>query len=631
MMLSLFGQRKESASPSVILSDSQKLASGKRLDVDMRHEADFKAENSQVALTHPPLTTQLQFESSPAVQASSAALQETDFEPDKLKNSFTLHRDQHLSEFFMAPETPYARLSPTPSLGRMIPDFSHDTLPDNCDEKSFQTEPQMPNMTFQPDPQASLYSAVNHSEDLAVSKENFDQSIHSQEDYLAKGNIVMSSTENTLQVESVKPAAETQEQTNSKSADHQRTCDPPNVQSYRRTRRRSAPPVNPSALSNSALREYETLFTTSTYPFAIQPNAPAKLQLLNWLQHWAITATTIENAEKRHAQNVIIGQRMEKIWLEAMRSGLVPRDWQGEDFPESLDIPTTTIEFDKRGRVVQESSKTRRPVSPNREVVIDTRSHRGSRNYAITAGELGEASTSMRAIEIRMRAETLCNDGEKLLQGTLVSLGQSMLTERDWKINLERTHYNPYGRCLKTYALWEVQRSKSEIDFLNRLLPTFKGAIQIRNTEARIETERVLLDQLFALALELNDLEHMGSCSESELEESSVEYHTDDGPGAEGPIIVTDGEEEASSSEGPGEEASRKPAFTTPQQSYEVVLNDGSTPGLPLDSAEPMEPIHHARMRNLLPSTSNEASFSGTPQKRLLGSAGDNYEVCVCR
>jgi hypothetical protein len=311
----------------------------------------------------------------------------------------------------------------------------------------------------------------------------------------------------------------------------------------RRKRRMSAPPLSrlPAPESESPWK----------YPFAIARNAPAKLQLLNWLQHWAVTAAThIQDPQIRHEQNVIIGKSMENIWIEAMRMGLVPADWQSEDFLEGAHIPTIQIDItaadydsDRRGRSTQESQKRRRPLSPNREVAIDTRDHKNARHLGITVGELAEANITMEQIRLRIENGNVSSDGEQLLQDTVTALDQDRLYETNWKVNLPRTPYNQYGRDLQIYALWEAQRAELLIDYLRGLIPGFKSYSQVRNTEQRIANEQTLLEQLYALALIMYDRQqHEDESSESDIEEVDGEVEAEVDP--DDVITVSDDEEE---------------------------------------------------------------------------------------
>ena len=148
--------------------------------------------------------------------------------------------------------------------------------------------------------------------------------------------------------------------------------------------------------------------------------------------------------------------------------------------------------------------------------MIDTRVHRGSKAYGITAGELHESGVSMHAIRARVQNNDL-EDGDELLNEILEDLNQTELSDYHWKGVNPRTTHNPLGRNLKLYCLWELERSRSELEFLENLIGSFSQAKQIKNTQDRINTERELHDHLLALALELDLQDNGGSDSEESI------------------------------------------------------------------------------------------------------------------
>lgn len=287
-------------------------------------------------------------------------------------------------------------------------------------------------------------------------------------------------------------------------------------------------------------------------------NMPAHIQMLNELRDWTLHLGQIKDDDLRQQMIKAISQRMENIWIDAMRMGQIPVHWQEDEqtqaeigrihsvvntiglkVHETTDYDVVQHEWYPRGRRMdKDQSKRKRPISPAREVVIDTRGHRGSKAYGITAGELHESGVSMHAVQTRVEAKDL-DDDDELLTDILEDLELTELLEYNWKGVVPRTTYNILGRDLKLYCLWEMQRSLPELEMLKGLLPNFSQASQIKNTQHRINIEQELHDQLLALALELATKENGGI----DPRESRAQFQPDVGQAA-GPTYVSDSDDD---------------------------------------------------------------------------------------
>ena len=315
----------------------------------------------------------------------------------------------------------------------------------------------------------------------------------------------------------------------------------------------SVPPKAGNAIqslaSSAQLGTMTGMLTTS--------NMPAHIQMLNKLDGTILSLGQVPDNVRQQTINAI-SQSMEKIWIEAMRMGQIPVHWQEDEQTqaelgrihcdvnkmglkehETTDYDVVQHEGYPRGRRMdKDQSKRKRPISPAREIVIDTRGHRGSKVYGITAGELHESGVSMLTIQTRIEAKGL-DDDDELLTDILEDLELTELSEYNWKGVVPRTTCNVLGRDLKLYCLWEMQRSLPELEMLKGLLPNFSQASQIKNTQHRIIAEQELHDQLLALALELAIKENDGT----DPRESRAQPQPDVGEAA-GPTYISDSDDD---------------------------------------------------------------------------------------
>ena len=327
-------------------------------------------------------------------------------------------------------------------------------------------------------------------------------------------------------------------------------------------RRSSAPPEYHNTGCNMSKGDISEKVTAMNTKWAITANMPAHAQMLSHLQSWTLC---LNHVKDRYLRKQIIGsiaQKFEIVWMNAMRMGLIPFDWQ-DDMRTAAQAERTIIDVDAiegedkditeqdilehewypRGRAVEkdkDKARKKRPISPAREIVIDTKCHSGSKNFGITAGELLEAGVDMKAVQKRVETRDLTG-GDHLFAETLDDLNQDDLFEHNWRGKVERTVYNILGRDLRLYCIWEMQRCEAQLEVFNKLLGTFFTANQIKNTRNRIDAEQLLHDQLLAIALELDPGDDAESDADSDVQEISRDLspdpNSDTGAGDGEPVV----------------------------------------------------------------------------------------------
>ena len=185
--------------------------------------------------------------------------------------------------------------------------------------------------------------------------------------------------------------------------------------------------------------------------------------------------------------------------MQAMREGLIPQNWD-----DDAEIRARIGEEHLAAQEAQLKAQKKRPVDPRAEVVIDTKRNRNTSQNVITIGEIEEAGVSFDKVKQRVDLGDL-SGGDMLMRRTLEEYGrEDQLDDTDWLGGGQRTAYNPRGRDLQAYCLWEVQEAVGEMHMLERLLLTFKMEIQRKNTRVRIADEQRRHDLCLALALELD-------------------------------------------------------------------------------------------------------------------------------
>ncbi|EXJ88611.1 hypothetical protein A1O1_05541 [Capronia coronata CBS 617.96] len=235
-------------------------------------------------------------------------------------------------------------------------------------------------------------------------------------------------------------------------------------------------------------------------------NMPFNIQILEHVKDWAELGSRIEDGQRRKEVLDRAFETLTNVWYEALRLGYDP----GHCEPSSRGTASTqrsrALATTKRergpGRPPGPSGKARQK-SPSKIPVFVSRSHKDSHYWAVTAGELQEAGVSEERICQRAASGDL-EKGDALLEAVRQHLGTDISRNDWWKVT-EVTHFNPWGRNLLLYALYEVQMSRQSIEQLERLYRGFSHARQKENTQKRIDDEKERLDLFMALALEVKD------------------------------------------------------------------------------------------------------------------------------
>ena len=275
--------------------------------------------------------------------------------------------------------------------------------------------------------------------------------------------------------------------------------DIPTYYRLKRTDRSSAPPEDLGTLRNQEQFRRLNYLDRFTHDVLPPPTAPVYLQILTYIQRFTLWCAKIEDRERWEEMTTYLGEKMEKVWMQAMREGLIPQNWD-----DDAEIRARIGEEHLAAQEAQLKAQKKRPVDPRAEVVIDTKRNKNTSQNVITIGEIEEAGVSFDKVKQRVDLGNL-SGGDLLMRRTLQEYGrEDQLHSTDWLGGGQRTAYNPRGRDLQAYCLWEVQEAVIEMHNLERLLLTFKMEIQKKNTRARIADEQRRHNLCLALALELD-------------------------------------------------------------------------------------------------------------------------------
>ena len=275
--------------------------------------------------------------------------------------------------------------------------------------------------------------------------------------------------------------------------------DVPTYHRLKRTDRSSAPPEDLGTLRNQEQFRRLNYLDRLTLDVLPPPTAPVYLQVLTYIQRFTLWCAKIEDKERWEQMTTYLGEKMEKVWMQAMRDGFIPQDWD-----DDAEIRARIGEEHLAAQEAQLKAQKKRPVDPRAEVVIDTKRGKNTSQNVITIGEIEEAGVSFDMVKQRVDIGDL-SGGDFLMRRTLQEYGrEDQLDSTDWLGGVQRTAYNPRGRDLQAYCLWEVQQSVDEMHMLERLILTFKMEVQRKNTRARIADEQRRHDLCLALALELD-------------------------------------------------------------------------------------------------------------------------------
>ncbi|RMZ85054.1 hypothetical protein DV738_g166, partial [Chaetothyriales sp. CBS 135597] len=295
--------------------------------------------------------------------------------------------------------------------------------------------------------------------------------------------------------------------------------------------RSSAPPESLRVLGQQEvvkLNNYLDRFSADIVP---PPSMPVYLQILTYLQRWGLWAAHIQNEERRKELIDAIAAKMENVWLVGMEQGHIPQKL------DQVNAQSEGKDAGQRGAGTRaQHHRSRRTISPSRKIVIKATA-KGRPRYPVTVGELEEAGLSVKEVEQRLLTTELSE------QSLLPHLDR-VISERDWYGVLEDTTWNPIGRDLEIYCLWEMQSLRRELQTLQELKQRFKSASQVKNTQIRIDAAKALNDQYAAVASLLH--EKKGCRLENASPESS---ETDSGCPDPAPVPATEDDDGASSEE----------------------------------------------------------------------------------
>lgn len=268
----------------------------------------------------------------------------------------------------------------------------------------------------------------------------------------------------------------------------------PTYYRIKRNDRSSAPPVGLGDLRNEEQFRRLNYLDRFTFDVLPPPNAPLYLQILTYVQRFASWCAEVKDEDRYERLTRYFGEKMERVWLESIRQGLIPENW--DEHPAIMRKIGDDVAMSDSQKL-----KRKRDVDPRRKVVVNTVRSRFCREHVITLGELEEAGVDIEKVERRVASGDL-GDADVLMRNTLDIVDRDKIRREDWQNLVTQTNYNPSGRELQNYCLWEVQNSQSEIQKLENLKQGFGTAQQVRNTQDRINAEQLRLDYCMAIALE---------------------------------------------------------------------------------------------------------------------------------
>ncbi|ETN36900.1 uncharacterized protein HMPREF1541_07887 [Cyphellophora europaea CBS 101466] len=258
------------------------------------------------------------------------------------------------------------------------------------------------------------------------------------------------------------------------------------------------------------------------------PDLPIYMEILAYIQRWAYWATMIDNHDRRLELIDFATTKMQVVWTEAVKKGLIPQkapDGQEKMSPAELEQAME----EERGRQLERKKQKRQP-SPSKAIVVQAKRNihtdppSRKTDYSITAGELVEAQIQWKRVQKRINARHL--GVQDLIDRTINRLGRnSLIPNQDWLKKARVTKNNPMGRNLMMYCLWEIFRCNVQLTYLKSLLDMPQNDEQRAITHNTITEEQILRDQLTAIAMELDpeSEEYISSDEEEEDDDEEVE------------------------------------------------------------------------------------------------------------
>ncbi|KIX01420.1 uncharacterized protein Z518_09146 [Rhinocladiella mackenziei CBS 650.93] len=225
-------------------------------------------------------------------------------------------------------------------------------------------------------------------------------------------------------------------------------------------------------------------------------NTPFNAQIMEHVTDWAELGSMITNDQRRNEVLDRVFETLKQVWFEALRlgydSGAGDKELPRTSKRAPADRGKKSITPSRVYTIPPPRQRHKREMSPSSMPVLISKSYKDSQRWAVTAGELQEASVSEKKIQV------LNEVGEVL---------EREISRRDWYRVMDATKLNPRGRNLFLYSLYEVQMSRQSLAHLEFLYRGFNQVTQKLNTQRRIDDEKGRHDLFMALALELDEMD----------------------------------------------------------------------------------------------------------------------------
>jgi hypothetical protein len=248
---------------------------------------------------------------------------------------------------------------------------------------------------------------------------------------------------------------------------------------------------------------------------SLVPDMPLYQELLNYVPKWAAWALDITDEDLREKSYDKVMEVLLRVWKHAIAKRVIPsKAPRGWEHMTDEEIAEGMVDEELKDRAKYQELDAARMVVINTKRAINTEKIPNASSHPITAGELAENNIDMTVVQERIKNKDF-GDKDAMIQAALAGLDGGAVSAKDF---LDRRHnprgiicYNPRGRNLFFYSIWELLRSDRQLIYLRTTLVNAQAAEQndqspggIAQLRKHIAREVRLNDILTALCLELN-------------------------------------------------------------------------------------------------------------------------------
>ncbi|KPI45345.1 uncharacterized protein AB675_2799 [Cyphellophora attinorum] len=282
-----------------------------------------------------------------------------------------------------------------------------------------------------------------------------------------------------------------------------------------RDRNKSAPPRQPGVQFHPVVRKIDFTNRNNEAEILPPPGTPLYKELISFVMRWSIWLPHVRDDQKHDKVLHHICKVLQKAWDDGIKKGHIPvrvpigcESFSPEELEKAFEV--------ERGREVLE--KLSKKNDPAKVVVLEIKrwlqadydrfhKQRGPiptpPDRSITAGELSEAGVKWSVVQARVARGDFEQEGELIDRATG---GKPIVPSKHWAATKPQTPFNPSGRDLKMFCLWEVGRCDMMIEQLEALVENVEDAKQEARAVAQssLDAQQLLRSQLMAIALELD-------------------------------------------------------------------------------------------------------------------------------